>query len=341
MIQRASKIRSPAVYVRRRTGKEKNMSMNGIDVSSWQTGINLAKVPCDFVIVKVSEGTGYVSPDWKRQYNQAKNAGKCLGVYHYANGGNVKSEADFFLKQVKDCVGQAILVLDWEGDNNPRFGNNDSAWVKEWLDYVYKKTKIRPILYVSKSVMYKFKNIGDYALWIAQYANMNPTGYQSCPWNEGMYTCAIRQYSSCGRLSGYGGNLDLNKFYGDKTAWNKYAGKKAGEKEPAEDGKKPAASKKKSIAEIAKEVIDGKWGNGSARKKKLKAAGYSYTAVQKKVNSLLKKKADKKAKYHTVKSGETLSGIAIRYKTTVSSLQKLNNISNPNIIYTGQKIRVK
>ena len=52
-----------------------------------------------------------------------------------------------------------------------------------------------------------------------------PTGYQDKPWNEGAYTCVIRQYSSCGRLNGWGGNLDLDKFYGDKDAWNKYAGK--------------------------------------------------------------------------------------------------------------------
>lgn len=44
---------------------------------------------------------------------------------------------------------------------------------------------------------------------------------------------------------------------------------------------------KKSVDEIAKEVINGKWGNGDARKKALTDAGYDYTAVQTKVNSLL------------------------------------------------------
>jgi N-acetylmuramoyl-L-alanine amidase len=45
---------------------------------------------------------------------------------------------------------------------------------------------------------------------------------------------------------------------------------------------------KKSITEIAQEVVDGKWGNGQDRKNKLTAAGYDYPAVQKKVNELLK-----------------------------------------------------
>lgn len=45
---------------------------------------------------------------------------------------------------------------------------------------------------------------------------------------------------------------------------------------------------KKSVTEIAKEVIAGKWGNGADRKKRLTAAGYDYNAVQAKVNELLK-----------------------------------------------------
>ena len=49
-------------------------------------------------------------------------------------------------------------------------------------------------------------------------------------------------------------------------------------------------TKKKSVETIAKEVIDGKWGNAPDRAKKLKAAGYDPEAVQKKVNELSKTK---------------------------------------------------
>ena len=48
---------------------------------------------------------------------------------------------------------------------------------------------------------------------------------------------------------------------------------------------------KKSIDEIVKEVIQGKWGNGAERKEKLTAAGYDYTSVQKRVNEMLKQYA--------------------------------------------------
>lgn len=59
-----------------------------------------------------------------------------------------------------------------------------------------------------------------------------------------------------------------------------------------ENGKKvypaDAPGTKKSIDAIAREVIRGDWGNGDERKQKLTAAGYNYSAVQKKVNELLK-----------------------------------------------------
>ena len=45
---------------------------------------------------------------------------------------------------------------------------------------------------------------------------------------------------------------------------------------------------KKSVDKIANEVILGKWGNGEDRKKRLKAAGYDYATIQKRVNELLK-----------------------------------------------------
>lgn len=98
----------------------------------------------------------------------------------------------------------------------------------------------------------------------------------------------------------------------------------------------------KTVDELAQEVLDGKWGNGTDRKERLTAAGYDYSAVQAKVNALVKKQESTPV-YYTVKSGDTLSGIAKKYSTTVSAIQKLNPtlIKNVNLILTGWKIRVK
>ena len=54
-----------------------------------------------------------------------------------------------------------------------------------------------------------------------------------------------------------------------------------------QSGSAVTTTSKKSIDTIAREVIRGDWGNGAEREKKLKAAGYDYNAVQKRVNELL------------------------------------------------------
>lgn len=49
----------------------------------------------------------------------------------------------------------------------------------------------------------------------------------------------------------------------------------------------PKSSGKKSVDAIAREVIQGKWGNGADRKNRLTKAGYNYNTVQKRVNEIL------------------------------------------------------
>jgi len=310
------------------------MSLKGIDISSWQKGMNVAAVPADFVIMKATQGTWLVDSCCDNFYQQCKRAGKLRGVYHYAEGGDAIAEADYFLKNIEGYIGDAILVLDWESTDNPTFGVNDFNWCKTWLDRVYSRTGVRPLLYCSAAFRSRFDGIGDYGMWIAQYADNDPTGYQENPWNEGAYDCAIRQYSSHGQLSGYSGWLDLDKAYMDAEAWGKYANPKGGSKPtPA-----PVPSGDKSVDTLAHEVLEGKWGNGDDRKNRLTAAGYDYNAVQNRVNELC---GASSAEYYTVKSGDTLSAIAAKYGTTYQHLAEVNGIANPDLIYPGQKIRVR
>lgn len=255
--------------------------MNGIDISAWQgdAGIDLGKIAYDFCIVKATEGTDYKNRYFAAHCDKVLSRKKLLGVYHYANGGDPQKEADSFLTYCKKYIGKAVLVLDWEAQNNPLFGKNDLEWCLKWCSYVQKKTGIKPLIYIQKSAMEAVKKAG-YNLWVAQYPDYEQTGYQAHPWNEGAYNCIIRQYTSVGRLSGYAGNLDLNKAYISAASWNKLAGKT----------KKTSASTtvKKSVNTLAKEVLAGKWGNGADRKSRLTKAGYDYNKVQARVNKLVK-----------------------------------------------------
>ena len=92
-----------------------------------------------------------------------------------------------------------------------------------------------------------------------------------------------------------------------------------------------------NIDAIAKDVIAGKYGNGNERKNKL---GNLYEEVQKRVNEILKNNVSQETIY-IVKSGDTLSGIAQKYKTTYQKIASDNNIKNPNLIFPGQKLVIK
>ena len=79
----------------------------------------------------------------------------------------------------------------------------------------------------------------------------------------------------------------------------------------------------KDIDTIAKEVINGKWGNGSERKQRLTEAGYNFSEVQKRVNEMLGYSSGSKKTYKVV-SGDNLSKISKKYGVSVNALYNTN-----------------
>lgn len=311
------------------------MTMNGIDISMWQNGIDLSAVKADFVIVKATEGIGYVDKTCDKFFQKALSLGKKIGFYHFArptkNNDPVR-EADFFYENCKGYFGKAIPILDWEAENK-----QNVAYAKAWIDRVYQRSGVKPVIYMSESVVnaYDWSSVAnaDYGLWVAKYRD-NATDYNYNMANAGSHPkvkwwkfYCMWQWTSTGRLDGYGYNLDCNVFYGDWATWDKYVGK--------------STSAAKTTDQLAEEVIAGQWGNGSDRKKRLTAAGYDYNAVQQMVNRKMAAKKQAAHVYYVVKRGDTLSAIASKYGTTYQRLAQINGIANPNRIYVGQKIRVK
>ena len=308
--------------------------LKGIDISHWQKGIDLGAIDVDFVICKATEGNGYTDEMCDAFYQKAKSLGKKLGVYHFARpdlGNTAEAEADWFIKETLGYHKEAMLVLDWESGDL-----TNVAWAKAWLDRVYSKTGVKPVIYMSASVMHgaDWSSVvkSDYGLWVANYGTNDGTAQESVfdryPLKYWSFY-ALWQYTSKGRLNGYNGNLDLNYFSGDSSAWDKYAGGSPSSSKPSN------LVETKSTDDLAREVIAGKYGNGEDRKN---ALGSRYDEVQARVNEIL---GINQIEYYIVQSGDNLTKIANRYGTTVNQLVAWNNIANANLIYPGQKLRVK
>lgn len=310
--------------------------LTGIDISKWQgAGFNV-DAAADFVICKATEGTGYVDPLCDKFYQQAKAKGKLLGVYHFARpdlGTTGEAEADFFVKNIKGYIGEAILVLDYE------CAPYSDDWAYAFAKRVHDLTGVWPMLYASASKINGVnwsKTAKNCGLWIAGYPNAYnvpnpPTPKPSdMPYGIGAWPFwAIWQYTSSA------GALDRDIANMDATAWRKYAAVNGEAKPTPQPDPKPTPTKKTN-EQIADEVIAGKWGNGADREKRLKEAGYDYNAVQAIVNSKMSN-----VTYYSVRRGDTLSGIAARYGTTWQKIAADNNLANPNLIYPSQVLVIK
>ena len=319
--------------------------LNGYDVSGYQAPDITQVAPADFAIVKVNQGW-YINSSWGQQASGAVNTGKELGLYDYASGMDATTEADNFVNHITGYVGKAMLVLDWEPYQNAAWGN--SNWVRTWVYRVHARTGVWPVVYCSKGFVGQIPADvrAKCMLWAAQYANNYATGYQDSPWLAGSQGEGMLQYTSTGYLNGRG-PLDLDKFFGDRTAWRKIAcGERAGCSTTGGSTGTPTIHVEKrttnttDLNAMATAVIRGDYGNGADRQARL---GDNYQAVMNIVNSRLSSSAYSgpttvtrtKTRTYVVRSGDTVSAIAERTGLKPVSAWRVPS-GDVNRIYPGQ-----
>lgn len=210
------------------------MTLNVIDIASYQKDLVPSKLSADAIIVKATQSTNYVNPTWKTQAQQTLDAGKKLGLYHFVQAGiNGATQADYFLNQAAEFVGKAILILDFENEGTKsNVRNADGLTIaKAFLDRVYNQTGVRPLIYTNTDFEQHldFSAIvkGNYGLWIAQYRTMDKlNGFQPHDYPYKLVhwpSLTMYQYSSNTVVPGYGAGIDVSIFYGDGSAWDAYA----------------------------------------------------------------------------------------------------------------------
>ena len=224
------------------------MSMTFIDISNHQKGINLASVLAHTggVIVKATEGTGFVDAYCDGFVQVAKAKGKPWGFYHFAGKASGREEAAYFLNHTSNYFGLGIPVLDWEGSSDGTF-QQPVSWVNDFVRTIHDQTGVWPWIYGNP---WRFNEGGVEAncgRWVAGYPLNNNTNPEygldtPIPYDVDGLICAW-QFTSSGRLSGYAGNLDCNVFYGDTSAWEAYAKASATKPTVSVPEKKPETSK--------------------------------------------------------------------------------------------------
>lgn len=330
--------------------------MNGYDVSGYQSGDITAAAPADFVVIKATQGLGWSNINYSAQVANADRTGKATGMYHFANGGNAVAEADTFVNAVSDRVGKSVLALDWEqclaygrygcSVANPNWGN--PAWIQTWVTRVHDRTAVWPIVYIQRSAVWQVNAWvrARCMLWVAQYASNAATGYQSNPWNAGASGEGMVQYTSSGYVGGRG-PLDLNRFFGNRQAWQKIA---CGERAGCTVGTVTAAPSTRTettttttdLNDLANRVIRGEYGNGQDRRARL---GGNYDRVMAIVNARLTGSTYSGAttvtrtvtRTYVVRAGDTVSAIAERTGLKPASAWRVPS-GNINRIYVGQTI---
>lgn len=186
----------------------------GCDISSHQRNNYKSIIDNNnaFVIIKATEGRSYVNPYMDVMAAYAEQRGKLIGFYHYArpeNRNTAEQEARHFCDAVKDYIGRAVLILDYEG-NAHKCG---SKWAAEFVKAVKKLSGVLPMFYTSENYLQKYKTVAatGAGLWVAKYSAKSP---KIAPWT----LMAMWQYRSY--------PYDKSKFYGDKKAWLAYAKKR-------------------------------------------------------------------------------------------------------------------
>jgi len=313
------------------------MSKFGIDVSHYQSDIDFDKVKnqVDFIILKLGNSGDnkkfWLDDKFETYYNECKRLNIPVGVYVYSYTNSVENARLAGQEAVKYLQGKSLnlpVYIDMEDKEIKVEGKDKLTELVIAFNTEIEKGGFWAGVYANRDWFDNYLNKDEikrrYTTWIATYcAGTNKY--------EGEYD--MWQNSSDGHIDGINGRVDTNYMYRDLIA---------------EIGNTKEIEHKKSVDEIAREVISGQWGNGEDRKRRLEEAGYNYKDVQNKVNEILNykpkttvsQKPVKKERIYTVKRGDTLSSIAKKYNTTYQEIARKNGISNPNKIFPGQKLKI-
>ncbi|BDX47763.1 1,4-beta-N-acetylmuramidase [Enterococcus hirae] len=308
----------------------------------------------------------YEQSTYKTQVASAIAQGKRAHTYiwydTYGNMDIAKQAMDYFLPKIQTPKG-SIVALDFEhGASSDRNANTETILygmrrIKQAgytpMYYSYKPFTLQYVDY--QRIIKEFPN----SLWIAGYPSYNVTPEPLYNYFPSMDGVAIWQFTSTYIAGGLDGNVDLTGITD-----NGYTNSDKPQTEtPAINAGEETSETPKSEIKVGDTVkvnfSANQWATGEAIPQWVK--GESYKVQQIDGNKILLANIlswiDKSnvellpdsttvveqpsvVQTHVVQYGENLSSIATKYRTTYQALASLNGLSNPNMIYAGQVLKV-
>lgn len=324
------------------------MSIKGLDVSEFQGIVDWEQVKAagyQFAMLRAGYGFSTLDQQFQRNASECNRIGLPIGVYWFCyavSPETARQEADGCINAISSyrvdypvCYDIEQATINYASQNGV---NVTPAMATQFVQNFCSRVEERgyyAMYYSNRNFINTYfpADMSDrYALWYAYYNDQFDNT-----------NCGIWQYSDAGSVPGINGNVDLDTGFIDYAAVIKARGlNHLNGSTPS-----PSPSPAPTPNYITYVIQPGDTLSGIALR-----YGTTYQAIAA-LNGLpnpnliyagqtirIPEDTGTPPRYYTIQSGDTLSGIAVKFGTTAAELQRLNGISDPNLIYAGTTIRV-
>jgi len=203
--------------------RARGMPIQGIDVARYQENVDFARARAagtHFVFMKATEGKDYIDPNFRLNWQRARDAGMPRGAYHFMTWCSLASEqAAWFTQNVPYDPSALPPVLDLEWNNHSSCKVKPSKAdalekIRLMLDVMERHSGKLPIIYTDIN-FHRDILAGEYfpnAFWLRSTAAEPHERYENRPWT-------FWQYTQTGVVPGVRGEVDRNAFYGSTEDW--------------------------------------------------------------------------------------------------------------------------
>ena len=331
----------------------------GIDVSNWSGTIDwraVADSGVEVVIIQASEGTFYRDPYLHEYYDGAKAYGLKVGFYHFFNPGSSptpQEQARYFVDTIRGLDSDLKLILDFEqigGLDNYELTLQAIEFLREVKEYSGLDTAIYTYTYFAQHYLYEGLGLSEYPLWIAQLSEGGPS--PNPIWGD---RYVAWQYSDTGRVRGINASTDLDLIYDGMFLDDSEDVPKEQKKPRKIPGDRQQPSTKiftttyivqsgdtlTSIAIRFDTTVQAIVDLNDLENPNLIYVGEILKIPTDSRGNIAVPSTRQYMTTYIVQNGDTLSSIAQKFDTTVQSIVSINNISNPNLIYTGEILKIR